>query len=167
MLKTQCKKCSKKFLISTHYNHYTKHIKNCSLDTSLSRSLLASDIFNISNNDIPISVEDATLHILKKKMKLNPGNSSIEFKTGDRVCISLLLCCGPINWHQMPKLHFLVVHMQRAKYRFQRKEIFQMFIFDFLEITLYCWRAFIMKRFQSQIFFPFVLLKACCKEPKS
>ena len=26
LLKIQCKRCSKKLLISTHYNHYTKHI---------------------------------------------------------------------------------------------------------------------------------------------
>ena len=32
LLKIQCKRCSKKFLISTHYNHYAKHIQNCSLD---------------------------------------------------------------------------------------------------------------------------------------
>ena len=52
LLKIQCKRCSKKFLISTHYNHYTKHIQNCSLDISPTSSLLVSDIFNISNNDI-------------------------------------------------------------------------------------------------------------------
>ena len=167
LLKIQCKRCSKKFLIITHYNHYTKHMQNCSLDISPPSSLLVSDVFNVSNNDISRSVEDATLHVLKKKMKLNPGNSLIEFKTGGRVCISLLLCCGSINWLQIPKLHILVVHKQRAKDRFQTKEIFQMFIFEFLWITLYCWRTFILKRFQSQIFFPFVLLKAYCKEPKS
>ena len=87
LLKIQCNICSKKFLISTHYNDYTKHIQNCSLDISPPSSLLVTDIFNISDNDIPRSVEDATLHILKKKMKLNPGNSLIEFKTGGRVCM--------------------------------------------------------------------------------
>ena len=39
LLKIQCKRCSKKFLISTHYNHYTKHIQNCSLDISPTSSL--------------------------------------------------------------------------------------------------------------------------------
>ena len=72
-------------------------MQNWSLDLSPPSSLLVTDIFNISNNDIPRSVEDATLHVLKKKMKLNPGNSLIEFKTSGRVCISLLLCHGPIN----------------------------------------------------------------------
>ena len=87
LLKIQCNICSKKFLISTHYNDYTKHMQNCSLDISPPSSLLVTDIFNISKNDIPRSVEDATLHILKKKMKLNPGNSLTEFKTGGRVCM--------------------------------------------------------------------------------
>ena len=32
LLKIQCKICSKKFFISTHYNNYLKHIQNCSLD---------------------------------------------------------------------------------------------------------------------------------------
>ena len=32
LLKIQCKTCSKKFFISTHYNNYIKHIQNCSLD---------------------------------------------------------------------------------------------------------------------------------------
>ena len=81
LLKIQCKTCSKKFLISTHYNDYTKHIQNCSLDISPLSSLLVTNIFNISDNDIP------TLHVLKKKMELNPGNSLIEFKTGGRVCM--------------------------------------------------------------------------------
>ena len=88
LLKIQCKTCNIKFLISTHYNHYTKHMQNCSLDISSPSSLLVTNIFNISKNDIPKSMEDATLHVLKKKMKLNPGNSLIEFKTGGRVCIS-------------------------------------------------------------------------------
>ena len=92
LLKIQCKRCSKKFLISTQYNHYTKHIQNCSLDISPTSSLLVSDIFNVSNNDIRRSVENATLHVLKKKMKLDPGNSLIAFETGGRVSISLLLC---------------------------------------------------------------------------
>ena len=78
---------SKRFLISTHYNDYAKHIQNCSLDISPPSSLLVTDIFNISDNDIPRSVEDATLHVLKKKMKLNPGNTLIELKTGGRVCM--------------------------------------------------------------------------------
>ena len=92
LLKIQCKRCSKKFLISTYYNHYTKHMQKCSLDISPTSSLLVSDIFKISNNDIRRSVENATLHVLKKKMKLDPGNSLIVFKTGGRVSINLLLC---------------------------------------------------------------------------
>ena len=88
LLNIQCKRCNKKFLISTHYNHYTKRLQNCSLDISSPSSLLVTDTFNISENDIPRSIEDATLHVLKKKMKLNPANSLIEFKTGVRVCIS-------------------------------------------------------------------------------
>ena len=73
LLKIPCNTCVKKFLISTHYNHYTKHIQNCSLSISPPSSLLVTTIFNISDNNIPRSVEDAILHILKKKMKLNPG----------------------------------------------------------------------------------------------
>ena len=63
-------------------------MQNCSLGISSPSSLLVTNIFNISKNDIPKLMEDATLHVLKKKMKLNPGNSLIEFKTGGRVCIS-------------------------------------------------------------------------------
>ena len=67
-------------------------MQKCSLDISPTSSLLVSDIFKISNNDIRRSVENATLHVLKKKMKLDPGNSLIVFKTGGRVSINLLLC---------------------------------------------------------------------------
>ena len=35
--------------------------------------------------------EDATLHVLKKKMKLNPAKSLIECKIRSKVCTSLLL----------------------------------------------------------------------------
>ena len=91
LLKIQCNTCSKKFLVSTHYNHYTKQIQNCSLDISPPSSLLATDIFNKSDNDIPRSVEDATLHVLEKKMKLNPENSLIEFKTGGSICMSVAM----------------------------------------------------------------------------
>ena len=75
LLKIKCKTCNEKLLISTHYNHYTKHIQICLIDISPPYSLLVINIFNISDNDIPRSIEDATLHVLKKKMKLNPGNS--------------------------------------------------------------------------------------------
>ena len=90
LLKIQCNTC-KKFLISTQYNHYKKHIQNCSIDISPTSSILVTDIFNISDNDLPRSAKDVALHSLEKKMKLNPEHSLIEFKTGGRVCISLLL----------------------------------------------------------------------------
>ena len=60
LLKMQCKICNKKFLISAYYNYYTKHIHNCLLDVSSLSSYLVTDIFNISENNIPKSVEDAT-----------------------------------------------------------------------------------------------------------
>ena len=88
---THVVKCSTHYIITRQ-----KHIQNCSLNISPPSSLLVTVIFNISDNNIPRSAEDATIHILKKKMKLNPGQSLIEFKIGGRECISLLLH-GPIN----------------------------------------------------------------------
>ena len=79
-LKIQCSTCSKKILISSHYNHYTKHIQNCSLSMSTPSSLLVTAVLNISNNNIPRSMEDVILHVLKKKMKLNPGKSLISLR---------------------------------------------------------------------------------------
>ena len=95
LLKIPCNTCVKKFLISTHYNHYTKHIQNCSLSISPPSSLLVTTIFNISDNNIPRSVEDTTLHVLKKKMKLNHRKYLTEFKIGGRACISFLLTSNP------------------------------------------------------------------------
>ena len=63
-------------------------------------------------------MEDATLHVLNKRMKLNPENSLIKFKTGGRVYISLLLYHGPKNWLQIPKLRILVVNKQSIKDRY-------------------------------------------------
>ena len=55
LLKIQCKRCSKKLLISTHYNHYTKHIQNCSLDISPPSSPLVSDI--LQQHPISVSIK--------------------------------------------------------------------------------------------------------------
>ena len=87
LLKIKYKTRSKKFVISTPYNHHTKHIQHSSLDISQSSSLFVTKIFNIFYNDIPRSAVNATLHVLKKKIKLSSGNSLIVFKTGGRVCI--------------------------------------------------------------------------------
>ena len=70
---------------------------------------------------MPISMEDAILHVLERKMKLNPGNYLIEFNTGGRVCISLLLCHSPINWLQILKLRILAVNKLKKKDRYMLK----------------------------------------------
>ena len=53
---------------SPSYNHSTKHIQNCSLNIWPSSSFL-------------VTTMDATLHVLKKKMKLNARKSLTEFIT--------------------------------------------------------------------------------------
>ena len=78
--KKQCNAYSKKFLSSTHCNHYTKHLQNCSLSISPPSSLLVTAIFNISDNNIPRSMKNAILNVLKKKMKLNPGKSLMSLR---------------------------------------------------------------------------------------
>ena len=59
-------------------------------------------------------MDDATLHVLNKKMKLNPGKSLIEFKIGGRVCINLLLS-WPNKLTSISKLRIPVVNKQSIK----------------------------------------------------
>ena len=62
-------KCNASHVVkcSTHYNHATKHILNCSLNISPPSSFLVTTIINISDNNIPRSLEDATLTRSKKR----------------------------------------------------------------------------------------------------
>ena len=55
---------------STHYNPETKYIQNCSLNISPPSSLIVTTIFNISDNNIPRSVENATLTRSKKENEI-------------------------------------------------------------------------------------------------
>ena len=86
---------------SPSYNHSTKHIENCSLNIWPSSSLL-------------VITMDATLHVLKKKIKLNPRKSFTEF-------ISLLLSVMVQYWLQTHKLQIPVVNKQCTKNRYMLK----------------------------------------------
>ena len=87
LLQTQCKLCSKKFKIANHAQ-YINHTQNCSINDITNCSI--SDIFSISVAHIPRNIEDAALHALRTK-KSNPKSSTIEFKTGGRVSLDLLI----------------------------------------------------------------------------
>ena len=84
LLKIKCKTCEKTFLINTEFATYQSHLKVCEV-TSHKSPMLVEEISTL--NEIPRSVEDAALEVLKKKMKLSPNNSLIEFKTGGRVSL--------------------------------------------------------------------------------
>ena len=88
LLKIQCNTCSKKFLISTHYNHYTKHIQNCSLSMSKPSSLLVTAAFNISNNNI-INKINGGCHITRstKENEIKYWKIFDKFKIGGTVYI--------------------------------------------------------------------------------
>ena len=88
VLLTQCKVCSKKFKIANHAQ-YINHTQNCSINDITNCSI--SDIFSISVAHIPRNIEDAALHALRTKIKSNPKSSTIEFKTGGRVSLDLLI----------------------------------------------------------------------------
>ena len=88
LLQTQCKLCSKKFKIANHAQ-YINHTQNCSINDITNCSI--SDIFSISVAHIPRNIEDAALHALRTKIKSNPKSSTIEFKTGGRVSLDLLI----------------------------------------------------------------------------
>ena len=90
LLQTQCKLCSKKFKIANHVQ-YINHTQNCSINELQKKPVLVSDIFSISEAHIPRTIEDAALYVLKTKMRSNPRNSTIEFKTGGRVSLGLLI----------------------------------------------------------------------------
>ena len=90
LLQTQCKLCSKKFKIANHVQ-YINHTQNCSINELQNKPVLVSDIFSISEAHIPRTIEDAALYVLRTKMRSNPKNSTIEFKTGGRVSLGLLI----------------------------------------------------------------------------
>ena len=85
-----CKVCSKTCKIKNH-DQYINHIQDCSINELENKSALVNDIFSISEAHIPRTIEDAALHALKTKMKSNQKSSTIEFKTGGRVSLSLLI----------------------------------------------------------------------------
>ena len=90
LLQTQCKLCSKTFKISNHVQ-YINHTQIWSINELQDKPVLESDIFSSSEAHIPKTNEDVTLHVLKTKMKSNPKSSTIEFKTGGRVSLGLLI----------------------------------------------------------------------------
>ncbi|XP_065675300.1 uncharacterized protein LOC136091551 [Hydra vulgaris] len=103
MLTVQCIICKTKFNVVKEYDVYLHHKLACNkksltqpvsilLSSPLSSSSLSpssytfnnsiSEIFNLTaSSHIPRIVEDATLHILKQKMKQS-GGKSISFKSG-------------------------------------------------------------------------------------
>ena len=90
LLQTQCKVCSKKFKIANHAQ-YINHTQNFLITELKTKPVLVSDIYSISEVHIQRTIEDVALHVLKTKMKSNPKSSSIEFKTGGRVSLGLLV----------------------------------------------------------------------------
>ena len=100
----------KKFKI-TNYDQYINHIQNCSINELQNKPVLLSDIFSISEAHIPRTIEYATLHELKTKVKSNPKSSTIEFKTGGRVSLGLLIHYTNLSKSYLIcyKLYFLVL----------------------------------------------------------
>ena len=90
LLQTQCKVCSKTFKIANHAQYIT-HTQNCSINELQNKPVLVSDIFSISEAHVGRTIEDVVLHVLKTKIKFNPKSSTIEFKTGGRVGLGLLI----------------------------------------------------------------------------
>ena len=82
--------CSKKFKIADHAQ-YINHTQNCSINELQKNPILLSDIFSISEAHIRRIIEDAAFYVLKTKMKSYPKSSTIEFKTGGRVSLGMLI----------------------------------------------------------------------------
>ena len=90
LLQAQWKLYSKKFKIVNHFK-YINHTQNYSINELQNKLVLVSDIFSIFETRIPRAIEDAALYVLKTKMRSNPKNSTIEFKTGGMVSLGLLI----------------------------------------------------------------------------
>ena len=82
--------CSKKLKIADHAQ-YINHTQNCSINELQKNPILLSDIFSISEAHIRRIIEDAAFYVLKTKMKSYPKSSTIEFKTGGRVSLGMLI----------------------------------------------------------------------------
>ena len=90
LLQTKYIVCSKTFKIKNH-DQCINHIKDCSINELQNKFVLVIVIFSISEGHIPRTIEDATLHVLKTKMKSNSKSSTIKFKNGERVSLGLLI----------------------------------------------------------------------------
>ena len=90
LLQTKCEVCSKKFKMKNH-GQYINHIQDCSIKELQNKPVLVDDIFSISEAHIPRTIEDAALNVLKTEMKSNPKSSTIEFKSGGRVNLGLMM----------------------------------------------------------------------------
>ena len=75
------------------------------------KPVIVSDILSISETHIPKAIEDTALHLLKTKMKSRSKSSTIEFKTGGRVSLGLLIHDATLinSYLLCYKLNFLVL----------------------------------------------------------
>ena len=107
---TKCEVYSKKFKI-THHDQYINHIQNCSINQMQNKPVIVSDILSISETHIPKTIEDTALHLLKTKMISRSKSSTIEFKTGGRVSLGLLIHDTTLinSYLLCYKLNFLVL----------------------------------------------------------
>ena len=78
---------------------------SCSIDELQNKPVLVRDVFNISKVHISRTIEDAAWHVLKTKMKSNLKGGTIEFKSGGRVSLGLL-----IRYTTLSNSHLFVIN---------------------------------------------------------
>ena len=82
LLKVSCNTGSKKVSINSDYELYIQHkIKCCGNSVDQPNTSLTEIFLPTDNSEIPRDIEDATLHVIKKKIAKS-NNNSIEFKSG-------------------------------------------------------------------------------------
>ena len=82
LLKVSCNLRSKKFRINSDYELYIQHKSKCCENPMDQPNKSLTEIFKLTDDsEIPRDIEDATLHVIKKKIAKS-NNNSIEFKSG-------------------------------------------------------------------------------------
>ena len=82
LLKVSCNTGSKKVSINSDYELYIQHKIKCCGNSVDQPNTSLTEIFHLTDNsEIPRDIEDATLHVTRKKVA-NSSNNSIEFKSG-------------------------------------------------------------------------------------
>ena len=69
LLKVSCNLCSKKFSINSDYELYIQHKSKCCENPMDQPNKSLTEIFKLTDDsEIPRDIEDATLHVIKKRL---------------------------------------------------------------------------------------------------